>query len=371
MTFAIITHVVHTEYGSQIFGYGPYVREMNLWNAKADKILIVAPISKKTPDQIDLPYDKPVTFISVPAFNVTSVKDFFLTLVNIPVILFRIFSVMRKADHIHLRCPGNMGLLGCFVQILFPQKKKTAKYAGNWDPESKQPFSYRLQRYLLSNNFLTRNMTVLVYGDFNDKSANIKPFFTATYKESDKEPVAIREFNQPIRFLFVGSLSKGKRPEYAIDIVRNLYRKGKNVKLDIYGDGLLRDDLKAYIQQNNASDYIELHGNQQEQVVRKAYQSHHFLVLPSKSEGWPKVVAEAMFWGCVPISTKVSCVPYMIGNGARGNLLEMNLLADVTQIENLLGDETKYSNMAKQGISWSRQFTLDLFDSQIAQLMQE
>ena len=42
------------------------------------------------------------------------------------------YKAMKWADHIHLRCPGNIGLLGCIVQIAFPKKVKTVKYAGNW-----------------------------------------------------------------------------------------------------------------------------------------------------------------------------------------------------------------------------------------------
>jgi hypothetical protein len=35
-------------------------------------------------------------------------------------------------------------LLGCVLQI-FSNKKKTAKYAGNWDPK-KQPWDYKLKK---------------------------------------------------------------------------------------------------------------------------------------------------------------------------------------------------------------------------------
>jgi hypothetical protein len=43
---------------------------------------------------------------------------------------------MRVADHIHLRCPSN---IGCWVACSnsFPKTPKSAKYAGNWDPKLK------------------------------------------------------------------------------------------------------------------------------------------------------------------------------------------------------------------------------------------
>ena len=77
-------------------------------------------------------------------------------------------------------------MLGCFIQILFPNKPKTAKYAGNWDPKSSQPTSYRIQKWILNNTILTKNMQALVYGEWEGNSKNIKPFFTATYQEKEK-----------------------------------------------------------------------------------------------------------------------------------------------------------------------------------------
>ena len=103
-----------------------------------------------------------------------------------PFLCYTIFKAMKKADHIHLRCPGNMGLIGSLIQIFFPNTPKTAKYAGNWDPKSKQPLSYVIQKWLLSSTFLTRNIKVLVYGEWEHQSKNITSFFTASYREEDK-----------------------------------------------------------------------------------------------------------------------------------------------------------------------------------------
>ena len=279
---------------------------------------------------------------------------------------------MSQASHIHLRCPGNMGLIGALVQILFPNKQKTAKYAGNWDPKSKQPWSYRLQKWILSNTFLTRNMQVLVYGEWEGTSKNIKSFFTATYSEEEMERLGVvetRRLGEEIMFLFVGTLSKGKQPLYVIQLVEELYKRGKNVILELYGEGSLRKELELYITQNNLESIISLKGNHSRETVLKAYQSSHFLILPSKSEGWPKVVAEAMFWGCVPIASPVSCVSYMMGNGSRGVILQEELNQDVDQIKIVINNQELYQKMASEGQTWSRQFTTDKFEAEIKKLL--
>jgi len=101
---------------------------------------------KKIPFNVD-------GIVELKDFNSTS---FFNSIKSIPLLIYNIlalFYAVFKADAIHLRCPGNVGLLGCIVQLFFPFKKKTAKYAGNWDPKSKQPWSYKLQKWILSNTF--------------------------------------------------------------------------------------------------------------------------------------------------------------------------------------------------------------------------
>ena len=148
-----------------------------------------------------------------------------------------------------------------------------------------------------------------------------------------------------------------------------MHKAGKKVNLNFYGDGILRDDLAQYIATHNLGNIVSLKGNQTKETVLKAYQGSHFLILPSKSEGWPKVVAEAMFWGCVPIVSKVSCVPYMVGDGRRGVVLIEKLSQDISQIKAVLDNNGVYQKMASEAKIWSRQFTTDKFEAEIKNLL--
>ena len=370
MKLAIITHVLHKKQNNQYFAYAPYVREMNIWSQFVTQLLIVAAVEEKEPTAIDCAYHhKEIVFIPIVTIDVLSWKSRVTTFFKLPKIAWQIFKAMFQADHIHLRCPGNIGLLGCLVQILFPFKSKTAKYAGNWDPKAKQPWSYRLQKWLLSNPFLTRNMQVLVYGEWEGSSKNIKPFFTATYWESEKIPLQPLGFSNTIRFLFVGTLSEGKRPLYAVSLVEALFKLGYNVQLELYGEGTERAALEQYIETHHLKNFVELKGNHPQEIITSAYQNSHFVILPSQSEGWPKAIAEGMFWGCVPLATSISCVPFMLDYGNRGVLLTTDLDQDVQQIEAMLNDEFAYLKKRKQASEWSRYYTLDVFENEIERIV--
>jgi glycosyltransferase involved in cell wall biosynthesis len=370
MKFVIVTHVNHIKNNNQYFGYAPYVREMNIWLKYVDEVIVIGPLLNGNPDVIDIAYShSKIDFRKIPDFSFTSFKNNIISLFKLSIIFWKIFWAMKDADHIHLRCPGNVGLIGCLVQILFPGKIKTTKYAGNWDSNSIQPWTYKLQKKILNNSFLTRNMKVLVYGDWENQSNNIKSFFTATYSESEKSLLYKTNFENSIEFIFVGALVSGKNPIYAIKLAEQCIKQNKNVILNLYGEGSERIILEEYIKKNKLENYIFLNGNQNQETIKKAYQKSHFVVLPSKSEGWPKAISEGMFWGCVPMATKVSCVPFMLDYGNRGILLEMDLEKDVFQIENIIKDEDSFLSKSKLAASWSQQYTTEVFESEIKKLL--
>ena len=358
----------YKKYG--IYAYSPYVNEIVIWEKHADEIAFCCPIWENEKGFLvsKLPFEIGSHFKLID-FNLNSfrniIRAFFYGFYN----LFLLFRAMLWADHIHLRCPGNIGLFGSIIQILFPNKIKTAKYAGNWDPKSKKPWSYRMQQWILSNTFLTRNMQVLVYGQWEDSSKNIKPFFTATYQEIDKLPIPKKELKGRIDFVFVGTLVIGKNPLYAIQLVEDLFKKGYDVHLRLYGEGIERTVLEQYIIAHQLETEVELLGNQSKDIVQKAYQDSHFVVLPSDSEGWPKAIAEGMFWGCIPVATAVSCVPFMLDYGKRGILLEMCLEEDSLQIEALLQAPIDFDTKQENASEWSRNYTLDVFEREIRDLL--
>ncbi len=372
--FLIVSHAFHKTDGNEIYSYSPYVREMNLWLKSVEKVTVVAPWVNEKPYALELAYEHPnIILVPIPAIQFSSFKGILYSLSVLPFIFWTILREMSKANHIHLRCPGNMGLIGCFVQMLFPWKKKTAKYAGNWDWKSRQPWSYRLQQLILRNRILTHNLQTLVYGEWPDQTKNIKPFFTASYTEQDKLPVDLDlkagQLAETIRFAFVGTLTPNKRPLFCLEVVKLLKTKGYSIMMEFCGDGAQRVILEKYVADNDMMDSVMFHGNLPSETVKLILQESHFLLFASQSEGWPKAVAEAMWWGCVPITTPVSCVPQMLGNGSRGTLVNGGVLETVAVVLHYIENPQIYFQHGLNGMDWSRQFTLERFESEIIKLI--
>jgi glycosyltransferase involved in cell wall biosynthesis len=278
---------------------------------------------------------------------------------------------MKSSDHIHLRCPGNIGLLGAFIQLFFPSKPKTAKYAGNWDPKSKQPFSYQIQKWILSATFFTKKMKVLVYGAWPNQTKNIIPFFTASYFQSEIEEIPRKTFTSKVKLLYAGALTLSKQPLLSVKSAHKLIKEGYNIQLDLYGEGVMRTKVENYIKLHQLENSVLLHGNANKEQIKNAFQEAHFLIFISKSEGWPKVVAEAMFWQCLPISSNVSCIPYMLNSEERGSLVSAEInekeVSDI--IVRYLNNEQVYQKKVINAQKWSQKFTLNRFESEIKKIL--
>lgn len=370
MKFAIFTHVIHQEHKGKYYAYSPYVMEMNLWLRYVDEVNLVAPRSKygKTLGSGEAYIHPNLNFTELSSFNLLNLKALLKSVAKIPAIFYKIFAAMYQADHLHIRCPGNVGLLAVIAQIFFPGKSKTVKYAGNWDPSARQPWTYKLQRWILSNTFLSRNIKVLIYGDWMNQTANIIPFFTASFSENEIE-FTKKDFKPPYLFIYTGNLVEGKGLEETIFLMKSLKKEGLDFMLEIYGDGILKDKLTQEVQRVGLDKIIVFKGRVDLEGLKQVYRRAHFSVLLSKSEGWPKALAEAMFFGCVPIGTSVSCVPWMLGYGERGIIIEPEVTPAKDKISKLLlsfPDLAKKSRMAQD---WSQNYTKEKFSSEIKKFL--
>ena len=415
MKFLVITDAHLIQQDGKKVAYAPYVKEMDLWMRHVGEVTFICPDTIKGTLLAQAFLRQDFKQIGLRRLEFHTFWSAFISILTVPYQFFVLCFAFAKADHIHLRCPGNLALLASIVQILFPFKKKTAKYAGNFDPNAAQPIAYRWQKRILSNTFLTKNIDVLAYGKWPDQSKNVKPFFTATYKRNQITPLTKKDWNGPFKAVFVGTMGANKRPIEVFEIIKELIDMGIAISIDFYGDGPLRSEIASRVELLGLEDKVLMHGNVDNSIVTEAYKNAHFSFLLSKSEGWPKAVAEAMFWGCVPIASAVSCVPWMLGVESVKGFKDTNLPSKIDQqIPHQVRDDEVSSrdsrerlpqgidfleteqrgilirNISKAGetvivylnrpellqelsqnaATWSRQYTLDDFEEAIQELLQ-
>ncbi|MFM7767182.1 MAG: glycosyltransferase, partial [Bacteroidota bacterium] len=72
-------------------------------------------------------------------------------------------------------------------------------------------------------------------------------------------------------------------------------------------------------------------------------------------------VAEAMWWGTLPVVSPVSCVPDMLDHGRRGILVAPDPSQIATSILSIVENPEQYQWMCTQAMEWSRGYTLESF----------
>jgi glycosyltransferase involved in cell wall biosynthesis len=132
----------------------------------------------------------------------------------------------------------------------------------------------------------------------------------------------------PLRFVYTGSMIRGKQPELLLRAIQVLQARGIDVSLDAYGDGPLLSNLREQAKTSIHPEQISFHG-----YVEKPYAFIavcDVLVLPSLTEGVSRSVLEALFLGIPCVLRDVDGGAEIIKEGLNGGVFHNdNELADV------------------------------------------
>lgn len=111
--------------------------------------------------------------------------------------------------------------------------------------------------------------------------------------------------------LFVGRLVEGKRPSDAIAAVERVRETHPDLKLYVCGEGPLEEELAE-----RTGEYVEFLGHLEYDEMPPVYRSADVLVLPSRAEGVPRTVLEAMAAGTGVVTSDLEQVaPLVEGYG--------------------------------------------------------
>lgn len=148
-----------------------------------------------------------------------------------------------------------------------------------------------------------------------------------------------------IRFISVGRLTPQKNYPLLIESFRKAHDVNKNIRLDIYGDGELRKTLQNLIHENDADEYIVLHGATQRGKIGQEMQKAECFILLSNFETFGVVYIEAMAAGLPVIATKCGG-PSDFVNCENGIIIECGnkneaVNAILNMAENYMGYDSK------------------------------
>lgn len=139
-----------------------------------------------------------------------------------------------------------------------------------------------------------------------------------------------------------------------------MYQKYPDWQLDIFGEGALRSDLQAKIQEKGLVNIINLKGVTNDIV--KEYQKHSIYLMSSRSEGFPLVLIEASTCGLPIVSFDCPSGPSeIVEHGENGFLVSPvgNIDAMANRVMQLIADKSLRQKMGRRSLELSQRFKLE------------
>ena len=185
-----------------------------------------------------------------------------------------------------------------------------------------------------------------------------------TYAEED-----IVELPKENTLLFVGRLSREKKPEKALLLWKRLQRRFPAWNLKIVGGG----DLKKPLEKLKEKLQLERCSIEGRQDPAPYYSKAKILLLTSDFEGFPMVIMEAMQHGVVPVAfNSFESLENIIEDGVTGLAVKPY---DLDEFENklafLMENEEKLATMAEEAKLSVRKFNVSVITDQWFQLFRK
>ena len=139
------------------------------------------------------------------------------------------------------------------------------------------------------------------------------------------------QFNGSINFATLGRLERVKGYDLLLEAMGNTKIMNMNWSLKIIGNGAEIEDLKLKASSLGISEKVVFTGANKHPF--KLLSDVHFLVMPSRREGLPLSLLEALGYGIPVIVSNIGVLPYIIDNGRNGFVFESE---NIDMLEDLI-----------------------------------
>jgi glycosyltransferase involved in cell wall biosynthesis len=341
------------------YAFGPVVNELESFEHLFDKIVWIGfnRPDKKEDLSMKAIASKKVQVVLLPQIGGKTFLSSLNILFHYPMMFFSILKNILKADVIHTRAPSHPAFIAALISFVVRNRIWWNKFAGSWD-SSTLPFFYRVQKNVLIKAIHTK---VTINGFWKNQPSHCLSFENPclTYDDiaSGKKIAAHKSFKGPFVFCFVGRLEAAKGMDRIISALQDI-SKDNIGKIHFIGDGPETENYKKAIE--FLGDKAVFHGFLNKNGVHELLAASHFLLLPSNSEGFPKVIAEGACYGVIPVVSSVGSVSHYI-NERNGFLWDMSSARTYTEVlaEALHNNAEVLKDTSNTIVELAEKFTFD------------
>lgn len=159
----------------------------------------------------------------------------------------------------------------------------------------------------------------------------------------------------PRKFIHIGRFSEQKNHLMLVKSFIKAHESIDDIELFLYGEGELEEKVKECVKNYKAESYIHFCG-----VTNDPYtvlNSADCFIFPSKWEGIPMTIIEAMGTGLPIIATKVGGIENMLKDKESGLLINVNEEEIVNAIIKMHDDTKLYKSVGRKALKESFRFS--------------
>jgi glycosyltransferase involved in cell wall biosynthesis len=226
------------------------------------------------------------------------------------------------------------------------------------------PISFSAQRWWLQQG-LSRG-PVTVNGTWENQPNHVfsflNPSMTLEVAQVAQALSLDKQLGKPVNFVFAGRTDTAKGLGRALEIIKGVTHYSQDIHFDVLGDGPERPKFEQMTGELGLTEKVTFRGWVPHDQIPDYLAQSHFMLLPSDTEGWPKVLSEAMSYGVVPIASNVSAIPQILDQTKAGVALPVeNVDEFVGAITGIMGDSRKWKTMSLAGIDAAPLFTYERY----------
>ena len=375
---ALISDLPHYLVGGQLHGATPMVAQLARWAAPFDELVVCSPLLEGPLPAGFSPFPIPVRFEPVRAGGGNTLGAKVRLIARVPGWAWRTRRVARCVDAVVLRCPSNVAavaLLSTWRAVRF----RAAIYAAAWEDYRGEPRPYRLQRNLLASGVL--GVPVLVYAASPGRRW-LEPSFSPSHDRAtweQAEAVAVARLERilgapPDRtwvLVAVGRLTPNKNQRVAVDAVALLVDRGIDARLEVVGSGPQAGALRVRAREAGIADRVAFLGELEHAQVLERFAAADLQLLPTRHEGFGKVLLEGMVGGLVPILGASPAAMEVAGDGRRGVVVDSSsaeTFADA--VAALVADRSRWHAMSGEARAYAGQRTLESYEVLVREVLE-
>jgi len=371
MRLLIVSHVSHYKHTEGYYAYTPYAKEIELWADLFPEVVIAAPCRTDTPPANTSLINRSNLWVApqkeVGGENWRQKASIALAL---PTLAIGLSREMSTADAIHVRCPGNLGLLGAFMAPLF-SRRLIAKFAGQWDGFPQEPWTVRLQRWILASRWWRGPVTV--YGIAPGKSSRAVSFFssilTAAQLSRARASCQAKCLIPPLTVTYTGRLTRSKNVDVLLRAIGGLKHEGVYLRALIVGEGPERGSLGALASDVGISDQVQFVDAVPAERVSEFLERSDIFVLASDTEGWPKSMTEAMAFGLVCIGSSRGLIPELLAEGRGLTICPRDVTGLMDLLRKIATAPEAYEGMRDRASEWAQRYSIERLRDALRTLM--